>query len=120
MENMKEVRDLIHKQELECDERYVLEKVYWQRTVRVLVVAITLFTGLLGSMIGLSFKWSNEVTNNTQGRRELERRINVVERQNSVILENHDDLAENQKNVLYHQERLGKKLDILIDRSGRR
>lgn len=120
MENMKEVRDLMRKQGVSCDEKYVLEKAYWLRTVRMLVVAISLFTGLLGSMIAFAFTWSNEVTNNTQGRRDLERRIDVVERQNAVILDNHEDLAENQKDVLYHQERLGKKLDILINRSGGR
>lgn len=117
MDNLDEVRNLIQKQELECDDKYVLEKVYWQRTVRMLVVTITLFTTLLGSIIGLTFKWSNEVTNNTQGRRDLERRINVVERQNAVILENQDKVAENQENVLHHQERLHKKLDYLISRS---
>ena len=120
MENEQEVRDLIDKQSLACDERYVLEKVYWKRTVKMIVIMIGMFTGLLGTMIGYSFKMSTEVTNNTQGRRDQDRRLNIMERQNEVILKSHDDLVENQKEVLFYQTRLGKKLDVLIDRSGGR
>jgi len=118
MENWQEVRNLVNKQTLVCDDRYVLETVYWKRTVKMIIIVIGMFTGLLGTMIGYSFKVSTEVTNNTQGRRDIDRRISVVERQNDVILKNHDNLADNQKEVLFHQNRLGKKLDVLIDRAG--
>jgi len=111
-----EVKGLIQKQVESCDEKYVLEKIYWQRTVRMIVAIVSLLITLFGGIIAWGFKTSTEVTNNTQGRRDLERRIDIVERQYSILHENNEILVDNQKRVLESSDRLGRKLDVLIDR----
>lgn len=114
-----EVLKLIKEQCAKCDEKYVLEHVFWHRIVRMIVIVITMLMTTFAGLIAWGFKTSTEITNNTQGRRDLERRIDVIERQNTIILQNHDILAKNQQTVLDQQTRLIKKLDILIDRDGK-
>jgi hypothetical protein len=113
-----EVKGLIKAQSGSCDDKYVQEKVYWQRTVKMIVVVISMLLGLSGGMIAWGFKVSTELTNNTQGRHELERRMEVFERQNAVVLEQYDNVAKNQQEVLTYTKRLSGKLDVLIDRAG--
>ena len=113
-----DIKALMDSQAKACEEKFVLEKVYWQRTVKMITVIVSILLGISGGAIAWGFSTSAAVTNNTSGRRDLERRIDVVERQNAIILQSHASLAENQEKVIGYQERLIKKLDILIDRSG--
>jgi hypothetical protein len=114
-----ELKEVIQKQQVEsCDERYVLEKVYWQRTVKMLVMIVSLLITLSGGIIAWGFKTSAEVTNNTQGRREIERRISDIESFYRIANENYSNVAKNQLEALQYSQRLSRKLDILIERAG--
>jgi len=112
-----DIKALMDSQANACEEKFVLEKVYWQRTVKMITIIVSILLGISGGAIAWGFSTSAAVTNNTQGRRDLERRMDVVDRQNAVILHNHDDLLKNQDKVIEYQEKLIKKLDILIRRS---
>lgn len=113
-----EVKGLIQTQSTSCDERYVQEKVYWQRTVKMIVVVVSMLLGISGSIVAWGFSISTELTNNTQGRHELERRMDAYERQNAAMLEQYENVAKNQQEVLTYSKRLSSKLDVLIDRAG--
>jgi len=113
-----ELKEFIAKELLEFEQSYVSEKVYWQRTVRMIVIIVSMVTGLFGGIIAYGFKTSAEVTNNTQGRRDIERRMDVIERQHAAMSENYRIVADNQKEVLDATSRLSRKMDVLIDRSG--
>jgi hypothetical protein len=115
-----EVKALIQKELVEIEENYVPEKIYWQRTVRMIVIIASMMISLLGGMIAWGFKISTEVTNNTQARRDFERRLDNIESDNKKIIENYNNVAENQKEVLSHQQKLSRKLDVLIDKAGAR
>jgi len=115
----KDLKEAIQKQSQSCDEKYVLEKAYWQRGLKALIVALGVFLSVMGGIVAWGFATAHDVNNNTQGRHALEQRIEIVDRQNTNILQNHETLAENQKQILEQQERLIKKLDLLIDRQSR-
>lgn len=113
-----EVIKVVKKELLEFEESYVTEKVYWQRTVRMIVIVVSMVMSLVGGIVAYGFKTSTEVTNNTQGRRDIERRMDSIERQHAVMMDNYNTVAKNQNEVLDASNRLSRKLDILIDRAG--
>lgn len=115
-----EVKALIKKELESIDENYVSEKVYWQRNVRMIIIITSMMMGIFGSIIAWGFKISTEVTNNTQSRHDSERRIGTIEADYKKILENYSTVADNQKEVLTHQQKLSRKLDALIDKAGAR
>lgn len=115
-----EIEGLIKNQSLACDDKYVQEKIYWERTVRMIVIVVGMLLTLSGGVVAWGFKVSTEVTNNTQSHKDLERRFEAYERQNAALLEQYATVVKNQQEVLSYSKKLNDKLDILINRSGNR
>ena len=115
-----EVKGLILKELVSFEEDFVSEKVYWQRTVRMIIVLVSMLLGLFGGMIGWGFNWSTEVTNNTQWRRDADRRMETIEHEQNLIIQNYKEVGENQKEVLSQTTKVSRKLDALIDKAGAR
>jgi len=115
-----DIRNIVAKELLDFDEKYVQEKVYWQRTVRMIVVVSSMLLSLFGGLIAWGFNVSNSVTNNTQGRRDLERRMDVIERQHTAMMDNYNVVVKNQAEVIAASNKLCRKLDLIMDKVGAR
>jgi len=112
--NSEDVRDVIQKQTLECDEKYVLEKVFWQRTIKFTVTATSALLAFAVLIIGWNLTMAADISANTEGRHALENRLTQIETIYSKIMANQDAIIKNQDEVMNKTDGLRKDIGKLL------
>jgi len=112
-----DARGIIQKQTLACDEKYVLEKVFWQRTIKFTVTATSALLAFAVIIIGWNLTMAADISANTEGRKALANRLTQIETIYNKIMENQDAIIENQDEVITKTDGLKKDIGKLLKKA---